>query len=468
MQGFLLPFGTFCFSGFYGMNWNNMSPAIRITLLYVFFGFLWIIWSDWLLTIWISDVVIMRIAQTHKGWFFIAVTGLMFFFLIRSIIRSNEETRTSYTQALQESERKLSTLMANMPGMAFRCQNDKYWTMLFVSKGCEELTGYTVEELTNSHVLSYARIIHPEDRRKVLDLVAKKIDIRLHYQLAYRIITKSGVVKWVKENAVGVFDANDTLMFIEGLVIDITLQKESEITIQRQLGELEQINSELDRFATSVSHDLRSPLLTIEGHMDLLKQDLEDGDVERVKKAIRRILNVIDKMHQILEDLLKLSRLGKVVNPLTLISMNEVMEEVTEYLHGILNGHDCVIHTEPGMPLVYADKTRIVVVLQNLIENAVRFRQPGRPLQIHIGYSDTGDFPVFYVKDNGMGIDPKHHKQIFELFIRLNRKTTGTGVGLSLVERIIKFHGGKVWVESEGEGQGSTFFFTLPAQPPKT
>ena len=220
------------------MNWIRWTPAVRITLLYVVFGFLWIIWSDWLLTLWISDFSGMRMAQIYKGGFFVTVTGTMLFFLIRSSLRKIEETKSSYTLKLQESERQLSTLMGNLPGMAFRCRNDKYWTMLFVSKGCEALTGYSVEELTNSHVLSYARIIHPEDRRKVLDLVSKKVDSKLHYQITYRIITKSDDIKWVKENAVGVFDEDDKLLFIEGLIIDVTHQHENEVTIQRQLDEL--------------------------------------------------------------------------------------------------------------------------------------------------------------------------------------------------------------------------------------
>jgi PAS domain S-box-containing protein len=450
------------------MNRNRWLPAVRITFLYVFFGFLWIIWSDWLLTLWITDYHVMRIAQIHKGWFFVAVTGIMLFFLIRSSLRKIEETKTSYTLKLQESERQLSTLMANLPGMAFRCRNDKYWTMLFVSRGAEPLTGYTADELINSRVLSYARFIHPEDRRKVLDLISKRVDNKEHYQITYRIITKSGVVKWVRENAVGIFDENNNLLFIEGLIIDISIQKNNEITIKQQLDELERINQELDRFTTSVAHDLRSPLLTIEGYIGLLKQDLEDGNIDGAGKSIKRIRNVIEKMHQLLQDLLKLSRLGKVVNPLKMFPMIEVVEEVKEYLYGILKFPDCTITTEPDMPHVYADKSRIVVVMQNLIENAVKFRRPGQPLLVHIGYSDSGEHPVFFVKDNGIGIDPRHQNQIFELFTRLDRKKTGSGVGLSLVERIIRFHGGKVWVESEGEGHGATFFFSLPGRPPKT
>lgn len=447
------------------MDLIKWSPAIRISLLYIVFGTLWIIWSDWLLTLWISEPDLMRTAQTHKGWFFVLVTGVMLFFLIRNSIRQTEETRQAYTSQLQESERQLSTIMAGLPGMVFRCRNDKNWTMLFVSKGCLALTGYTEEELIQTHVLSYARIIHPEDRRRVLNLVNKNIDSKEHYNISYRIITKTGQVKWVSENAVGVYDDHGQLLFIEGMIIDITSQKESEKEVEKHLNELRRVNDELDRFSTSVSHDLRSPLLTIEGFISLLKQDLDDGHTSGVRSNIQRILNTIDKMHQLLEDLLKLSRLGRVVNPFSVINMDELINDVIEQLHGIISSENCNIQIEPGMPYVYGDKTRVAVVVQNLIENAVKFRKQGQPLTIMIGYRNSSEFPVFYVRDNGIGIDPAHHEQIFGLFNKLDPHMKGTGIGLSLVERIIKFHRGKVWVESGGRGQGATFFFTLPAQP---
>lgn len=447
------------------MDWNRLSPAIRIVLLYLVFGGLWIIWSDWLLTFWIHDLHMMRVAQTHKGWFFVAVTGAMLFFLIRASIRQVETTRSDYTMRLQESERQLSTLMSNLPGMAFRCRSDKSWTMLFVSQGCDELIGYSAEELVNTQLTNYARIIHPEDRRMVFNLVNKNLDSKKHYHLTYRIITKSGQVKWVRENAVGVFDEHDELLFIEGLVIDITAQKQSELKVKKHLDEVQRINDELDRFSTSVSHDLRSPLLTIEGFIGLIRQDLDDENVKGARKNIQRILNTIEKMHQLLEDLLKLARLGKVVNPFAMVPMNEVIDEVIENLHGIINPIEINIRIEPDLPYVYADRSRLVVIIQNLLENAIKFRHAEKPLDVFIGCRHSSDFPVFFIKDNGIGLDPSNREHIFGLFNKLDRKTSGTGVGLSLVERIVKFHGGKVWAESQGIGQGATFFFSLPAKP---
>lgn len=447
------------------MAWEKWSPAIRITLLYLLFGGLWIMWSDWLLTLWINDMEVMRTAQTHKGWFYVVVTGGLLFILIRNSLRQIETTRSDYTLKLQESERQLSTLMANLPGMVFRCRNDKNWTMLFVSNGSLVLTGYSPHELVNTQLTTYARIIHPEDRRMVFDLVNKNLQNKQHYQLIYRVITKEGQVKWVRENAVGVFDENDNLMFIEGLLIDISEQKETEARIKMNLDELERINNELDRFSTSVSHDLRSPLLTVEGFVSLVRQNLEDHNIAGANESLQRIMTAIGKMHQLLEDLLKLARLGKVVHPFASVDMNSLVSEVTEHLHGLLGCKGCNIRVEADLPQVYGDKSRLSIVFQNLLENAIKFRKPGHPLDVFIGFQEVNEAPVFFVRDNGIGIDPSQHAYIFGLFNKLDRESGGTGVGLSLVDRIVRFHGGRIWVESQGVGQGTTFFFTLPSRP---
>jgi two-component system, chemotaxis family, sensor kinase Cph1 len=447
------------------MNYNKWSPAIRIAGLYILFGALWIVWSDWMMTIWVTDFDMLRKASTHKGWFFVGITGIMLFFLIRNSVRQINQTRTAYSEALRESERRLSTLMANLPGMAFRCCNDKSWTMLFVSKGCETLTGYPVQALENSTLVKFARIIHPEDRRRVHDEVEEKVKTKEHYQLNYRIVTASGEVKWVWEQAVGVWDDSGNLLFIEGFIIDISAQRKAENIIREQVDKLQKANAELDRFAQSVSHDLRSPLVTIEGFLGLVREDVREGNVQGTEKKLNRIYNVIEKMHQLLEDLLKLARMGQIASPMTRFPMNEAVDEVIEQLQGIINKNQCSIQIDPAMPMVYADRSRIQVVLQNLIENAIKFRIPGSSPSILLGARDDIDWPVFFIKDNGIGIEAVHYDQVFQLFNRLDRNATGTGVGLSLVERIIRFHGGKVWVESEGKDKGSCFFFTLPKEP---
>ncbi len=134
-------------------------------------------------------------------------------------------------------------------------------------------------------------------------------------------------------------------------------------------------------------------------------------------------------------------------------------------LHGRLRAANVRVDVQPGLPSVHGDRTRLLEVLQNLIENAVKFRSgQGEPV-VEVGSRPGPDGPVVYVRDNGVGIDPRYHDRVFALFERLDPRVEGTGVGLALVKRIVEVHGGRVWVESEGAGKGATFCFTLPEAP---
>jgi PAS domain S-box-containing protein len=226
--------------------------------------------------------------------------------------------------------------------------------------------------------------------------------------------------------------------------------------------ELKNKNEELERFTYTVSHDLRSPLVTIKGFIGMLQQDIAAGSIEAITDDIRRISMAADKMTDLLNDLLELSQIGRIINPPVFISMKQIVDETLELLTGIITEKKVEIKVAEDLPMVYVDKQRLGEVWQNLIENAVKFitNQPN-PV-IEIGYfSDYGE-NVFFISDNGQGIDPKYHETIFGLFNKLDSKTSGTGIGLSLVSRIIDIHGGRIWVESEGTGKGSTFKFTIP------
>ncbi len=166
-------------------------------------------------------------------------------------------------------------------------------------------------------------------------------------------------------------------------------------------------------------------------------------------------------MHKLLGDLLELSRVGRMSNPSDSISFDDLIREALEIVHGRLDARGVTIHSQPNLPLVYGDQPRLVEVLQNLLDNAAKFMgdQPNPVIEIGVNGEKDG-MPVFFVKDNGIGISPEYHEQIFGLFNRLDAQAEGTGVGLALVKRIIEIHGGRIWVESE-EGVGSTFYFTL-------
>ncbi len=233
------------------------------------------------------------------------------------------------------------------------------------------------------------------------------------------------------------------------------------LELERKQAEIEAKNAEMERFTYTVSHDLRSPLITIRGFLGLLEKDIESGDDERIRRDMERIDGAVKTMNQLLEELLELSRIGRVVNPPQEVPFCELAREAIARVGGAINEASVTVEVAEKLPTVFGDRVRLIEVLQNLIENAVKFFGDQDRPRIEIG-ARREEPPVFFVADNGVGIDPRYHDTVFGLFERLDGQAGGTGIGLALVQRIIEVHGGEIWVESEGEGSGSTFCFTVP------
>ena len=228
--------------------------------------------------------------------------------------------------------------------------------------------------------------------------------------------------------------------------------------------ELELRNEELERFTYTVSHDLRSPLVTMRGFLGYIKQDAESGDLVRFHNDLGRIARAVDKMQTLLNELLELSRIGRVTNPPEDVWFGEILQETVDLLAGQLEAGKVRLVLSDNFPIVRVDRLRVAEVMQNLVSNAIKFMgdQPKPTVEIGTRGIDTDGMPIIFVRDNGIGIDPQYHERIFGLFNRLDPGIEGTGVGLTLVKRIVEIHGGKIWIESE-PGKGATFLFTLPA-----
>jgi PAS domain S-box-containing protein len=251
---------------------------------------------------------------------------------------------------------------------------------------------------------------------------------------------------------------------IENAHLNQALQNE---LAQRQtfIHELESKNAELERFTYTVSHDLKSPLVTITGFVGYLEKDALSGNQERVRSTVQRITTAAQKMQALLNDLLELSRVGRIMNAPEHIPFEEVVQEAMERVRGRLDTNATEIKVQSNLPIVYGDRVRLVEVMQNLIDNAAKYAKPQLAPCIEIGVKEQDQKQVtLFVQDNGMGIDLPFQERIFGLFNKLDARSEGTGVGLALVKRIIEVHGGKIWVESE-LGKGATFFFTLPNMP---
>ena len=233
--------------------------------------------------------------------------------------------------------------------------------------------------------------------------------------------------------------------------------------LRELIDELEARNAELERFTYTVSHDLKTPLVTIRGFLGLLKKDAEKGDREQMDHDIARIHQASGQMHQLLEELLELSRIGRVAHPPEQVALEKIVRRATEACASLIEEGRIDVRIEPDLPLVWCDRLRLSEVMENLIGNAAKFIGDTETPRVEIGAEERDDNVLVFVRDNGKGIEAKYHDKIFGLFERLDADVDGTGIGLALVRRIIEVHGGRIWVESDGEtGRGSTFYFTLP------
>lgn len=270
-------------------------------------------------------------------------------------------------------------------------------------------------------------------------------------------LTQGEEVK-IFEARIAAVDAETVIAMIR----DVSLIKWISAEREKLITELEAKNAELERFVYTVSHDLKSPLVTIVGFLGYLEEDIRRGNMEDLRKDVERIYLAAYKMQDLLKDLLELSRIGRTMNPPQTISFEELVKEALELTEGRLQEHGVRASIQPNLPMIRGDHKRLLELTQNLIDNAAKYMGDQAEPKIEIGHDGyENEKPILFVRDNGMGIAPEYFERIFGLFNKLNPNSEGTGVGLALARRIVEFHGGRLWVESE-LGKGSTFYFTLP------
>ena len=225
--------------------------------------------------------------------------------------------------------------------------------------------------------------------------------------------------------------------------------------------EIETRREELERFTYTVSHDLKSPLVTIRGFAGALQQDIQSGDEDLIEQDLSLILGASKHMERLLGELLELSQVGHVLNPPEPVCLTDVAREAVSLTAGSTRAKGAEIMVQESMPVLQVDRSRITEVFQNLVENALKFVPESRIPLIHIGCDSLDGEDIFFVQDNGIGIPEDLQDHIFGLFKRLDTSVEGSGVGLAVVKRTVENHGGRIWVESFGQDQGTTFRFTL-------
>jgi light-regulated signal transduction histidine kinase (bacteriophytochrome) len=246
--------------------------------------------------------------------------------------------------------------------------------------------------------------------------------------------------------------------FMLATLIDITERKQRD-------DELRRSNADLEQFAYIASHDLQEPLRMVASYTELLEERYKGRLDERADKYIFYAVDGAKRMQRLVADLLAFSRVGSQGKPLKPVDTAAVLAEVLRVLGPRLREAGADVQADP-LPPVMADEDQLFQLLQNLVGNALKFRSEAPP-RIRISAVREGDAWRFAVADNGIGIEPQYSERIFQMFQRLHERGRyeGSGIGLSIVKRILERHGGRIWLQST-PGQGSTFFFTLPALAP--
>ena len=342
---------------------------------------------------------------------------------------------------------------------------------LWLAPRFKELLGYQDHEFASTFD-NWELHLHPDDRRLALEAISAHQERRVPYDMEYRLKTKSGQYRWYRARGQAIWDEDGVPYRMSGSIQDITerkraveqlrkLNEELEQRVAERTSELEAANAELKDFAYIVSHDLKAPLRAISQLANWILQDYSHTFDEAGREQIDLLIGRAKRMDNLIEGILQYSRIGRIKGDVELIDFNEfVRDEVA-----MISPPDHIqIIIEGELPSIICDRTRIGQVFQNLLGNAVKFMDKSRG-EIMVKCTDNGSHWKFSVADNGPGIDERYHQRVFQIFQTLTSRDRreSTGIGLTIVKKIVELHGGEIWLESEVE-VGTTFHFTLPKE----
>jgi PAS domain S-box-containing protein len=358
-----------------------------------------------------------------------------------------ETERKRMEEVLRESEAKYSTLVENSRDGIVILQGG---VMKFANTASLEIVGYTPEELLG---VDFLKMVTPEDREMVMKRYADRMagkEVPSIYEMA--LIRKDGITVPVEVNA--------TFINYEGrpadlvVIRDITERKRAEEELRRS-------NQELEHFAYIASHDLQEPLRMVSSYTQLLAQRYKDKLDADADEFIHYVEDGVSRMRALINGLLVYSRVGTSGAAFELTDCEAAFDCALTNLQVAVDESGAVITHHP-LPVVMADASQLTQVFQNLIGNAIKFCNQELP-RIHVAAEPRGNEWLFSIRDNGIGIDPQYHDRIFDMSQRLHSRTEypGTGLGLAICDKVVKRHGGRIWVESQ-TGKGATFYFTIP------
>ncbi|MEZ4883527.1 MAG: ATP-binding protein [Chitinophagales bacterium] len=330
--------------------------------------------------------------------------------------------------------------------------------------------GYEEKELIG---LSAADISFEKDREReriaAKDLVEDESD---NFVIEKRFIKKTGEIVWSNLSVAVIRDKQRHIVNAIGMVEDISKRKKQQLIIENNVEQLNLKNAELkkyiesnmqlENFAYIASHDLKEPICSIQGLVDLLELSASEKFDEDEKQYLLMLKKATINMQKLIEDLLTYSRVNSQSVNFDILNINCLLETIQFDLRAKIQEKNASIQVENLPTAINADATKFRQLLQNLITNAIKFQAEGITPVVKISCTDQGGHWLFAVQDNGIGIQPEFHEKIFLLFRRLHSRSEfeGTGIGLAICKKIVEEHGGRIWVDSNGN-KGTTFYFSI-------
>jgi PAS domain S-box-containing protein len=379
--------------------------------------------------------------------------------IIGSVVSFDDITRRKQAEAALRAERDFGSAVLQTVG-SLVVVLDRDGRIVGFNKACEQLTGYTLDEIRDKYVWDY--FLPPEQIEGVRAVFSRLAAGRFpsHYQNEW--LTRTRERRLIDWSNTALLDAAGEVEFVIATGIDITRRHEIEVEREKLVRELTARNAEMENFVYTISHDLKSPLITISGFSSLLEKDLQQGDQAMVRDSLGEIRKAASQMQDLIEDLLQQSRSGHLMGEPEELDLEPFLQHVVQRFDLKREQSQASISIAPHLPIIRVDKTRFAQVYQNLIDNALKYRRPDVAPVIELGgfINEAGELRL-YVRDNGRGIKPAYLQRIFGLFQRADTSVEGTGVGLAIAKRIVEVHGGDMWAESQ-EGRGSTFWISLP------
>lgn len=387
-------------------------------------------------------------------------------------VREKTEALEQAHEDLKEGEKKYRNIYENALEGIF--QTTPEGQFLNANTSLAKILGYesATDLMSANPEMGKDLIYDPEDWKQLSSILGQKTDIR-GYEI--RVRKKNGAIIWGLLCARVIPDESDRPFYFQGFLVDISERKEAEerirqfsATLERRVeertAELADANQELESFSYSVSHDLRTPLRAIDGFAKIVSDNCHERLDEEGRMLLNKIQENTKKMNQLINDLLTFSRIGRTELGHGKINMEALTREVFDELRSFVPDRRLNIDIGPLVPCM-GDAAMIRQLLVNLLSNAIKFTSPRETGEIEVRCRPEGDENIYSIRDNGVGFNPQYSHKLFNVFQRLHSKNEfeGTGIGLALVKRIIKRHGGRVWAQGK-EDKGACFYFTLPRQ----